>query len=50
MFECLCEVHMLENPYAWNGEMRNIQYEKYLVSVNRKNYTDIIGTPVFEHL
>ena len=28
-------------------EGRNVRYEKFPVSVYRKNYTDIIGIPVF---
>jgi hypothetical protein len=27
--------------------IRNVRYEKFPVSVYRKNYTDIIGIPVF---
>jgi hypothetical protein len=31
-----------------NGlDFRNVRYEKFPVSVYRKNYTDIIGIPVF---
>jgi hypothetical protein len=33
--------------YSDEGTCRNVRYEKFPVSVYRKNYTDIIGIPVF---